>query len=512
MKRSYLVVLIVTTLVFGGTSAVAAVKSGGACSKLGATSKAGGKKFTCVKSGSKLIWNKGVAVSKPVPTSSPAAVSPKPAELTADTYTFYNLCDADPFVPAKWKPWQDKERNLNNCPPPYRYLVKELGLAKPKTAESALSELQSIDACKNPESRIRPGRALIGASKARPTIIQVVPFYMNNGVPTTTPSQDWGDAHEFALDAIKNMNDQGSDIQIRMPSSYIYVDDDLKRFGLGNKVMHGDATATEQRWDLINTVMAVADSSIDFSGADMVWFLAPSNVKRTLLSNQIAYGRALVTQEKTFAMSSYISSPISDFSNEGFQSREPFGFVHELMHIFDAADDHYGDYKNDLGTGGWGNMSGGQVDFLAWDKWTFGWLADAQVRCAPVNTTSVHWIKPSTIKGSHEKLLLIPVSKTKLIAVESVRNSGFNLKIPAPMLGAIVYTIDTKVLDQQIVFGTGINVLCPVGRSCDYTPMLRSFRLSGAALKTGESITALGYRISVAESGEFGDVIKVEVA
>jgi len=512
MKRTYLAVLVSATLVIGGTSAIAAVKSGSACSKLGATSTASGKKFTCVKSGSKLIWNKGVAVSKPVPTTSPTSVAPKPAAPTADTYTFYNLCDADPFVPAKWKPWQDKERNLNGCPPPYRYLVKELGLAKPKTAESAVSELQSIDACKNPESRIRPGRALIGASKERPTIIQVVPFYMNNGVPTTTPSQDWGDAHEFALDAIKNMNDQGSDIQIRMPSSYIYVNDDLKRFGLGNKVMHGDASATEQRWDLINTVMAVADSSIDFSGADMVWFLAPSNVKRTLLSNQIAYGRALVTKEKTFYMSSYISSPISDFSNEGFQPREPFGFVHELMHIFDTADDHYGDHKKDLGTGGWGNMSGGQVDFLAWDKWTFGWLGDAQVRCAPANATSIHWIKPSTIKGSHEKLLLIPVSKTKYIAVESVRNSGFNLKIPTPMLGAIVYTIDTKVLDQQFVFGTGINVLCPVGRSCDYTPMLRSFPLSGAALKSGESITALGFRISVVESGDFGDVVKVEIA
>jgi hypothetical protein len=512
MKRAYLAFLLIVTLAFGNATAIAAVKAGSACPKLGATSSTGGKKFTCVKNGSKLIWNKGVVVKSKITPAAPVPAVSKPAAPTADTYAFSHYCDPDPFVPAKWKPWQDKELSLNGCPPPYRYVVKELGSAKPATAQSALSELQSIEACKNPESRIRPGRALISATKARPTVIQVVPFYMNNGAPTTTPAQDWDDAHQFALDAIANMSDQGSEIQIRMPSSYIYVDDDLKRFGLGNNVMHGDAAATGQRWDLINTVTKVADPQIDFSGADAVWFLAPSNVKRTLLGNQIAYGRGLVTKEKTFNLSSYISSPISDLSKEGFQAREPFGFVHELMHLFDTADDHYGDHKNDLGTGAWGNMSGAQVDFLAWDKWTFGWLGDSQVRCAPLNMTSTHWVKPSTIKGAYEKLLLIPVSKTKLIAVESVRNSGFNFKLPVPMLGAIVYTIDTKVLDQQLVFGTGINVLCPAKRSCDYAPMARNFSLSGAALKTGESISALGYRISVVESGEFGDVIKVEVA
>lgn len=507
MKRSLLAVLLVASLIFGGTNAVAAVKSGSACSKLGATNISAGKKFTCIKSGSKLIWNKGVAIAKP-----PTVSSPPPATPTAESYTFKHFCDVDPFVPAKWKPWQDKEKLLDGCPPPYRYLVKELGALKPVMAESAQGELQGIEACKNPESRIRPGRAFIGATKARPTVIQVVPFYMNEGAPNTSPSQDWSDALEFALSAIKNMNDQGSDIQIRIPEKYIYVNDNLRRFALGNNVEHGDNSATDRRWELINTVTAVADPLIDFSGADMVWFLAPSNVKRTLLSNQIAHSRNLVTKEKTFYLSSYISSPISDLSNEGFQPREPFGFIHELMHLFDTSDDHYGDHKQDLGTGGWGNMSGAQVDFLAWDKWTFGWISDSQVRCAPLAKTSLHWIKPSTIKGAYEKLLLIPISKTKLIGVESVRNSGFNFKIPVPMLGAIVYTIDTKILDQQFVFGQGINVLCPVGRSCDYTPMLRSFPLGGAALKTGESITALGYRITVLESGEFGDVIKVEVA
>ena len=56
--------------------ALAAVKSGQSCSKVGATSISKGVKYTCIKSGKKLVWNKGVKivpVAKPTPsvTASP---------------------------------------------------------------------------------------------------------------------------------------------------------------------------------------------------------------------------------------------------------------------------------------------------------------------------------------------------------------------------------------------------------------------------------------------------------
>ena len=51
----------------------AAVKAGGTCSKAGIKSVAASKTFTCIKSGKKLVWNKGVAVSasKPTPAATP---------------------------------------------------------------------------------------------------------------------------------------------------------------------------------------------------------------------------------------------------------------------------------------------------------------------------------------------------------------------------------------------------------------------------------------------------------
>ena len=50
----------------------AAPKAGATCTKAGATEIANGKKYTCTKSGKKLTWNKGVAVSNTKPTQGDA--------------------------------------------------------------------------------------------------------------------------------------------------------------------------------------------------------------------------------------------------------------------------------------------------------------------------------------------------------------------------------------------------------------------------------------------------------
>jgi hypothetical protein len=54
-------------------------KAGTKCSKANATQLVGAKKFTCIKSGAKLVWNKGVLVPKPVaPSPTPTQISVEP--------------------------------------------------------------------------------------------------------------------------------------------------------------------------------------------------------------------------------------------------------------------------------------------------------------------------------------------------------------------------------------------------------------------------------------------------
>ena len=60
-------------------SASAAAKEGAACKKAGQTSTVSGRKFTCVKKGSKLVWNKGVVVKKAPSVAATPAASAAPA-------------------------------------------------------------------------------------------------------------------------------------------------------------------------------------------------------------------------------------------------------------------------------------------------------------------------------------------------------------------------------------------------------------------------------------------------
>ena len=61
--RKVLAVLVAVSLL-GIAPAQAATKPGSKCAKAGATINSAGKKFTCIKSSGKLVWNKGVTIKK----------------------------------------------------------------------------------------------------------------------------------------------------------------------------------------------------------------------------------------------------------------------------------------------------------------------------------------------------------------------------------------------------------------------------------------------------------------
>jgi hypothetical protein len=59
-----LIVLLLAMSLLGVAPAQAAVKAGAKCKKAGMTATVSGKKFTCIKSGGKLVWNRGVKIKK----------------------------------------------------------------------------------------------------------------------------------------------------------------------------------------------------------------------------------------------------------------------------------------------------------------------------------------------------------------------------------------------------------------------------------------------------------------
>jgi hypothetical protein len=78
-------IILISILVLPHATAASA-KAGAPCTKAGATAVVAGMKFTCVKSGKKLLWNKGVAIVKPTPTPTPSA-TPTPTPSATPTPT-----------------------------------------------------------------------------------------------------------------------------------------------------------------------------------------------------------------------------------------------------------------------------------------------------------------------------------------------------------------------------------------------------------------------------------------
>jgi hypothetical protein len=530
MRKHLRLVALIIPMVLVASNSYAAVKAGSSCSKAGIKSVSAGKTFTCVKSGKKLVWNKGVSISvakpapsasatpSPAPTQSPVATEPAKVEITMENFNWTSVCQEDPWVPADWKTYQTwalKNQNFG-CARPLRFYDAPLTSVTPKTELTSGNNLTNIETCKirteNPTNS-GPDIGFYGRSPINlggKITIQIVPLQFNDFVRETSPLEDHKKYFDYLKDGFFKLSDGLMDITWSVPDKYYPTGTDLRSYFNDSTFKKGTfiyplMDVEKYRKDLI----AAVDPYIDFSKVDMVFIMVPPSVPSQYVAHGTNDFNYLSTKEKRVD-ALYRVPPVSMEDRSSWYGVEPFLHFHEFMHPIGKMDDHVGDEFGregpDIGTGMWGNMSGMMMDFLVWDKWKAGIMRDSQIRCADPNKESVHWLKPSTIFGEYEKGLVIPVSKSKVIVIESMRSYGFNFKVPKKTNGALVYTVDTSVKKRA----HGVNVIRPKSRTGSYDT--DPFPMWDAALKNGESMTVDGYKISVVESGDFGDVIKVEKA
>jgi hypothetical protein len=86
------IVVLLAVMLLGVTPVHALTKAGAKCTKAGVTSTSAGKKYTCIKSGKSLVWNKGVVVKKAVVTKK--AVCPSKSSKDMDPGITQTRADA----------------------------------------------------------------------------------------------------------------------------------------------------------------------------------------------------------------------------------------------------------------------------------------------------------------------------------------------------------------------------------------------------------------------------------
>ena len=108
MKKLIPLVLVASLIAIAPAPiALAAVKAGATCTKAGTTSTVSGIKYTCIKSGKKLVWNKGVKVVAPKPSATPTA-SPTPVATPTSTPTPTPTPTTIPIAPSTFNNLQSR--------------------------------------------------------------------------------------------------------------------------------------------------------------------------------------------------------------------------------------------------------------------------------------------------------------------------------------------------------------------------------------------------------------------
>lgn len=536
--------------------ASAAVKAGSACSKAGAISIYAGKKYTCIKSGKKLVWDIGVAIPKPVPSISPTpestpAASPSPSPSPTSTTKPIDptksvegkscspIMDAEDRVgyssnfqklvvlhclnEGRWFDFGKQypitvnqetgkvESGIQFANFGFHYQSTVASQVTPKTSGPSTQGNANIESCKI--SQIDPNGLHKGFNwtdwvnfKAfSPNMtIQVIPLQASDSTSNGDPNSDYSAFIDETKQFIFNLSDGKFTINFKSPHSYLQLPKSFASYKVGVNDYANDARTPGQE-ALIRDALAISSAS-DINAATLIMLVAPPST-----SNQL-----FVRFSNTYPISFGTKSHIKAFSI--IASDPAWGTVHhDFYHLAMSVPDHYGDESSNgkdvnqligttgeiLGTDRWGNLSGTKMDWLGWDKWLAGLLQDSQVMCASIASSETFWIKPSAVFGVSSKLLIIPTGKYTAIAVESMRNVGYNNLLPKDLMGAIVYSIDLT----KTVYGTGFNIIRPKDR----INASSNYPLPGDdALRVGDSVIFGGYKISIVEAGDFGDVVKVE--
>ena len=478
----------------------AAAKAGGACSKAGVTSVVSSKTYTCIKSGKKLVW-------KQIQTS---AIS------TSENYAWKSPCDKDPWVPNEWKNYENFALNQFRCSRPLRFQEANIGNLLPKIPLTTRSELSPISLCKVPEVFVKTAQGTTNNVGHRNSWkfsgdldLQIIPVQFTDFNTTNTPTAEYGKYFNYIKEMFYKTSDGNTRLNLRIPEKYLQINSTLESFNTGGFLEKNNRF----KWKKLDTprlqsaIFSVADPIIDFSGVKLTIIVVPLKVPDNFIAHHPQFRMDNVSTSEGVVPANYIMPPANMNSSDDWYGVEPFLHLHEIFHATGMLSDHLGDWEsggNFYGTGNWGHMSGMLTDHLTWDKWLAGMLSDQQVICAKNNSAGTYWIKPATYFGQMEKLLVIPVSSTRVIAVESQRAAGINFKLTKESQGALVYTID--VLDNK--YDGGFEVIKPISRTTG--PKDGPFIFWDAPLKINEEISVWGFKISVVETGTFGDVIKVE--
>lgn len=457
-KRSVLVfVLVILSGLLSTPLNAAPAKAGAKCTKAGATSTVAGKKFTCIKSGTRLVWNKGVTVK--------TAAKPEP---TATPNTQAN--PATPVVPAT-----------------------------PAIKVSSLSEYRSAADCKlinasrnqdvNQSHSPRTWN-LVDTKKTIRMLIFTVDFS-----DLASGSQDAPDFKSLISDFeafYKSQSNNKMNFAWTVAPKITRMSKSVDSYGLG-------ARGSGDSWKLYTDMHDLALKSYKREDFDFFIGSAPTFTKREDIAVSPAFGSTDKSRwPGTFLGGDYWSNgaswtiPTHEFGHSGLGLADLYNYDAAMLGQAGFAQQFK--YMGVYDLMNWAGGAG--LELSSWNRWIGGLISDKQILCLPEAST-VTLLKPLELLNDEVKGMVIPISKSSAIVIENRAALGFDKSLSEGATGVIAYFVDTSI-------------------ASGYGPMQIIRKQSSTnvwfidnALKVGETLNYKGYAIKVLGSSK--DDMYVEV-
>jgi len=382
--KKFLAILITAALFLVPLNAVAAVKAGDTCKKVGTSSTANGKKYTCIKSGKKLVWNKGVTVALPKPKPTPTPTStPTPTPTQTPT----------PI---------------------------------PTIADNFSQFATDISACKLNETR-----NLTGGSKGFPlrsTLsslgkmkIAIIPVDFANATGSGNPGEMYADdlvlvkewADYFGRGKMQYDVQLVSQDWIRAPRGaewYVCVE-----------CQKGAKSEKQSQAAGVQEIINLVDGKYDFSGVQFIYFVFPYEAEASFGTSLILRGTTFTTKAGSQIISTY--GELAGSVMKADRTKIWDHLIHEVLH-YQGLIGHGPINGSDLNI--MTNQWGASKVVTSWESFIAGWFGKNEVVCIDKNSISDSiYITMSPIDnyGPEPQSVMIKLSEEEILIIEK-RSSG----------------------------------------------------------------------------------------
>ena len=430
----------------------AAVKAGAKCTKAGNAEVVKGKTFTCIKSGKKLVWNKGVVIVSTVEQS--------PAKQPVNTESSKNVpLAAEGQSCAKMGLRQSDASGFLEC---RKFIDNKLAFVRINNDFSPVTNPKSPDPvtlCQLPD--MRPNKNYWRPAIAYPPLPQrnfkssgvfkvvVVGIDFSDVPGKGSPSALWEDDIVRMTDWLKWYTNDNVKYEFVIDSKWRRAPKESGKYNASNNTIKGDDIAEAGGLlpgEIASDFIGAIEDSVDLANVSAIFIYHPSNISKIV--------GQWTTQEARFQTKSHgLITPmmVATGADTYLSKRVRWGyFIHELLHahgIFGHSPKFLPSFRRLTRIGALSTADGYSNALLPWDALVAGWQKAEDYYCIDKSKVTSIDLKlvPLEREQQGNRAAIIKLNDHQVLIVESHRKDKWGVWEGAGSGGTMVSLIDTSL-------------------------------------------------------------------